>query len=90
MYLSSLLQICMKTGVGTGTTTAGYRLNQVCMLNKAALADTYFHLRKHSSEVLYRSKDSELPDFSKETGAGGEVFFDVRTLVNSLIPSDEV
>lgn len=27
--------------------------------------------------VLYRSKDSKLPDFSKDIGPGGEVFFDV-------------
>jgi prolyl oligopeptidase len=32
-----------------------------------------------SNLVLYRSKDQTLPDFSKETGPGGEVFFDVRT-----------
>ena len=28
-------------------------------------------------EVLYRSKDSALPDLSQANGAGGEVFFDV-------------
>ena len=27
--------------------------------------------------VIYRSKDSTLPDFSKEDGPGGEIFFDV-------------
>ena len=27
--------------------------------------------------VMYRSKDSILPDFSQESGPGGEVFFDV-------------
>lgn len=35
--------------------------------------------------VLYRSKDSTLPDFSKENGPGGEVFFDVSRHYVDLI-----
>ena len=35
-----------------------------------------------SHEVLYRSKDENLVDFSKESGPGGEVFFDVGSLVS--------
>lgn len=30
--------------------------------------------------VLYRSKDKTLPDFSKDNGPGGEVFFDPNLL----------
>lgn len=63
---------------GTGTTTADCKLSQVCHILELSLPahiNTYIIFT-----VLYRSKDGALPDFSQETGPGGEVFFDVSIL----------
>jgi hypothetical protein len=38
-----------------------------------------------SKSVLYRSEDKTLPDFSKQSGPGGEVFFDVRVFSHFYI-----
>ncbi|KAH9950170.1 prolyl oligopeptidase [Amylocystis lapponica] len=42
----------------------------------------YWHYNSglQSQNVIYRSKDSTLPDFTKEQNAGGEVFFDPNLL----------
>ncbi|PIL36633.1 hypothetical protein GSI_00322 [Ganoderma sinense ZZ0214-1] len=42
----------------------------------------YWHYNTglQAQSVIYRSKDGTLPDFSKEDGAGGEVFFDPNLL----------
>lgn len=40
-----------------------------------------------NNKVIYRSKDENLPDFSKDLGPGGEVFFDVsaKTYVSNVL-----
>ncbi|KZP21737.1 hypothetical protein FIBSPDRAFT_740187 [Athelia psychrophila] len=40
----------------------------------------YYNSGLQAQSVLYRSKDSKLPDFSKDIGPGGEVFFDPNLL----------
>ncbi|KAF7969402.1 hypothetical protein HWV62_27391 [Athelia sp. TMB] len=40
----------------------------------------YYNSGLQAQSVLYRSKDSTLPDFSKDIGPGGEVFFDPNLL----------
>ncbi|KAI0722036.1 prolyl oligopeptidase [Cerioporus squamosus] len=40
----------------------------------------YYNSGLQAQSVLYRSKDSTLPDFSQEKGPGGEVFFDPNLL----------
>ncbi|KIJ65569.1 hypothetical protein HYDPIDRAFT_174977 [Hydnomerulius pinastri MD-312] len=40
----------------------------------------YYNSGLQAQSVLYRSKDETLPDFSKESGAGGEVYFDPNML----------
>ena len=60
---------------GTGTTIVDCKLSQVCHVLELSLLGHIFVFK-----VLYRSKDSALPDFSQETGPGGEVFFDVSIL----------
>lgn len=66
------------TADGIGTITVDCKLSQVRVVASSAinLIDTIL-------QVLYRSKDSTLPDFSQEKGPGGEVFFDVRTSLYS-------
>lgn len=57
---------------GTGPIILGCRPSMVC------LYPSIFKTPAHPiCVVTYRSRDSTLPDFNKDTGPGGEVFFDV-------------
>jgi hypothetical protein len=59
--------------IGIGSAIVGCRLKQVRLSWKY---HTNRKLRRYS--VLYRSKETALPDFSKEDDVVGDVFFDVR------------
>lgn len=85
-FYSSLPQAWNAMDDGTGPIIADCKRNQVrdklwnassCQPNTRVVrgANSWLHV------VIYRSKDSTLPDFSSaQTGPGGEVFFDVCTL----------
>jgi len=63
--------------IGIGSITAGCSLNLVCLSSEIAAT---LQLRRYL--VIYRSKDSKLPDFSREDSVVGDVFFDVPILDN--------
>lgn len=69
----------------------------VLVLQQARIKILLVHYLAHLScsnsglkaqSIIYRSKTSELPDFSKgDDGPGGEVFFDVRVLSFLILDS---
>ena len=73
---SSRRQLYLMMDVGTGSTIVVCKLRQVNISNKfSSLKINYCGVI-----VLYRSKETALPDFSKGETLIGEVFFDVRAL----------
>lgn len=62
-------------GNGIGTITAVCKHNRVCRF----VGEGALHSHR-SLPVLYRSSDGKLPDFSRDGGVKGHVFFDPNLL----------
>ena len=68
--------------VGTGSTIAVCKPRRVNISNELRSSNINYH--GVVMIVLYRSKETALPDFSKDETVIGEVFFDVGTLRHHL------
>lgn len=71
-WCSSPPRVSNMTTGGTGPIIRGCRPSTVC-LAPSIIEDPAYSI----CVVIYRSKDKTLPDFNKDIGPGGEVFFDV-------------
>jgi len=87
---SSRRQLYLMMDVGTGSTIV------VCKLRQVNISSEFSSLKMNYCGVivLYRSKETVLPDFSKDETLIGEVFFDVSAprhdiydLSDTLVPS---
>jgi prolyl oligopeptidase len=77
---SSRRQLYWMMDVGTGSTIVVCRPRQVNISHESSSSNTNYR----GVVVLYRSKETVLPDFSKDETLIGEVFFDVRVPVNHI------